>query len=163
MNKADGTKSRVDAAENVEHLGILSFEIDGNNGKRRFFYQLDDILRPWNVLDNLILSGGSPVLPFLPCGYFACREESQRFSFGDVAEGGPYACDTFTSSGREIVYRDEAVTKTGDHRQHKSSENPEIRSAPSDYRVENQTVYAPEMVVGDSEEPSFAGNELMLL
>ena len=163
VDKPDGAQARMDPAQPMEHPGIAPVEIDGDDRKTGLLHQLDDILGPGDVLDDLSRSGRCPVLPLLPGGHFPRREKTQRFPIRNVAEGRPDTGDAARPAGREIVHRDEAVSEARDQGQEKGGQDLVIGTAGADDLAQDHPVDAAVMVVGNRDEAALRRDAVQLL
>ena len=153
----------MDPAEDMERLGIPAFEIDGNDRETGFLDQLDDILRPWNVLHDLSLAQRDLVLPLLPGTYLASREQAQGMLVRDMPQRGSDAGNAPRPACGEVVDRNEAVPEIRNKRKKEGRQDLVVRPAGADHGIQDHPVDGTVMVVGYSNEASFLGNALQLL
>ena len=76
VDEARGAQAGMDLPQDMERFRIPAFEEDGNDRESGFLDQLDDVLRPGNVLHDLLLRNGGLVLPLLPGAHFTGREQA---------------------------------------------------------------------------------------
>ena len=153
----------MDLAQDMERPGIPALEIDGDDRQAGTLDQLGDVLRPGNVLHDPLAAEGRAVPALLPGGHLPGGEKAERVPVGDVAEGGADAGDAARAAGGEIVHGDETVLEGGDHRKQEGGQDPVVRPAGADDRVQDHPVHAAEVVVGHRDEGALAGNVVQLL
>ena len=164
VDEPDGAEAGMYLSEEMEELGVRSFEIDGNDGESGVLDELDYVLGPGLVFYDLAVTIGRALVFLLIGCDFACGEEAEGAAVVNVLESHTYPLDALGPAAfAEVVDGHEAASQAGDQCEKEGGEDAVIGPDATYYRAEYEPVYASEMVVGNGDESAFEGDPLELL